>query len=722
MFKRKQLGFWSFTAIILIPLVWVLCDYLGFLTTFEYATLNWRYDMRGEINAPVNLIYIDIDSKALDLMGERPVPRRFFANAIESLFKYGNAKVIGMDALFSDSSYSALVDEEAVNKDTGILRKTIEENPRLVMAGKVVNKGTHLEGPESQLSGENEINIGLINLAEHFSHGGITDWIPLFEKIGDKIYFTLALEVVRIFYDVPKEDLELFEKKAVLYKRDRSVLLNIPVTDKKFVEVNWFSKWISPKNKHFSLKDAIEANNWIKNGTSEQKSKAEHFYKEFNNAIVLIGEVDTLLNNLAPTPFDEDPVPRIGIHGNLVKTLVSKKFLERPSFKLTIIIIFALTLLASCPLAFLDRKYFLIKILGAAILLLYLLGTVYLFDKFNWVLPMIGPIGAALSTMFFVLIIQLINIERKQSRIKNMFGTYISPKLVDEMIEEEVDPQLGGQEKMITALFSDIENFSTISESISPSALIDLMNEYLSEMTRIIQEENGTLDKYIGDAIVSMFGAPVPIENHALAACRTACRVQLKQLELCEKWRNDSRKWPESVLGMRTRFGISTGLAIVGNMGSKIRFNYTMLGDNVNLASRCEYIGKTYGVLCVATDATRKWAENKDGIAFRFLDKILLDGKTETVEIYEVLGFKKDMDEKTKKCVEIYSKGISDYFNGDWDSAIDKFEQSASLEPIINADINPSKIFLRRSNELSLNEPKGPWSGIFKTHGKRTEF
>lgn len=705
-----------------MPLLWVFCDHLGCFSSFESTTLNWRYNIRGEINIPLNLIYVNIDSQSMQFMGERPIPRTFFADSIQGLFKYGNAKAIGMDTLLSDDTYSPLIDINKVTEDNTNLQKVIEQNPHLVLAAKTINKDLQLEGPESKLIQNTNPTIGLINTAEDLSHGSITDWIPLYETLPQQTYFTLALELVRIFYDLPKDNIELLDKKAVLYNSNGSILMEIPLHQKRFVEVNWFSKWSSTYNKQVSLQDTIVAKDHIENGDAIQKSQAEEFYKGFNNAIVLIGEVDPLFNSLAPTPFDPDPVPKIGVHGNLVKTLISQKFLKRSSFQLDIIILFALTLIASLPIILLNKNGLFIKITGIGIIPLYLITTVYLFDQFNWILPIISPLGAALSTSFLLLIIKLINTEKQRSRIKSMFGTYISPELVNDMINENLDPQLGGQEKIITALFSDIENFSSIAESLSPAALIELMNEYLSEMTVIIQDEKGTLDKYVGDAIVSMFGAPVPIEDHALAACKAACRMQQKQLELCEKWRSDSRNFPESVLKMRTRFGISTGLSIVGNMGSKIRFNYTMLGDNVNLASRCEYIGKAYGVLCVSTDTTRKWTENKDGIAFRFLDRILLDGKSEIIEIHQVLGFKKDLDPQTKKCIEIYSKGIADYFEGNWDSAIAHFEQSAALEPITDKEINPSKLWVQRSNELKLHQPEGPWNGIFKAHGKRTEF
>lgn len=374
--------------------------------------------------------------------------------------------------------------------------------------------------------------------------------------------------------------------------------------------------------------------------------------------------------------------------------LTNHKSFKHSSPALNIIILFSLTLICALPITFLNNKNTLIKILPLSILPLYLLLAVYLFKHFNWVLPIISPIGAALTTSFIILIIQLINTEKQRNRIKTLFGTYISPKLVDDMIDENLDPQLGGQETIITALFCDIENFSSITESLSPSALIELMNEYLSEMTAIIQDEKGTLDKYAGDAIISMFGAPIPIEDHALAACRATCRIQLKQIELCNKWQKDNRNWPKNVLNMKTRIGINTGPAIVGNMGSNTRFNYTMLGDNVNLASRCQTLAKNYGVYAIATETTRKWAENKDGIAFRFLDNIPIHSQTETIPIYEILGFKKNLTPQTSQCLHLYSQAATLYLQNNYSAAIPLLQQSSLLEPNQNAPTNPSKILL----------------------------
>ena len=172
--------------------------------------------------------------------------------------------------------------------------------------------------------------------------------------------------------------------------------------------------------------------------------------------------------------------------------------------------------------------------------------------------------------------------QKAKGRIKGMFGSYVSSDLVEQMVESGEEPSLGGEEQQITAYFSDVQSFSAFSELLSPTGLVDLMNEYLTAMTNILQEERGTLDKYIGDAIVAMYGAPIPMSDHAYQGVKTAVRMQMEQVELRKKWKAEGDKWPDIVSKMQTRIGLNTGTATVGNMGALDRFNYTMMGDMVN--------------------------------------------------------------------------------------------------------------------------------------------
>ena len=223
-----------------------------------------------------------------------------------------------------------------------------------------------------------------------------------------------------------------------------------------------------------------------------------------------------------------------------------------------------------------------------------------------------------------------------------MFGSYVSADLVEQMVESGEEPHLGGEETAITAFFSSVQAFSSFSELLTPTGLVDLMNEYLTAMTNILQEERGTLDKYIGDAIVAMYGAPIPMEDLAYQSVRTALLMQDKQLELRDKWALEEEKWGKCyglVKQMQTRIGCNTGTATVGNMGALDRFNYTMMGDMVNLAARCERSQGLRGLHYDYRETKLASEKTRDDIAFRYLDKIVVKGRSQPVAMFEPTSY-----------------------------------------------------------------------------------
>jgi adenylate cyclase len=299
-----------------------------------------------------------------------------------------------------------------------------------------------------------------------------------------------------------------------------------------------------------------------------------------------------------------------------------------------------------------------------------------------------------------------------------LFGAYVSPKLVDEIVESNQDPKLGGAEAEITALFSDVEGFSTLSEELSPDQLVSLMNEYLGAMTEVFQSQAGTLDKYVGDAIVTMFGMPLPVKDHALRACMSALEMQERHAVLRAKWAQ-SGKWPESVLNMRTRIGLNTGDAVIGNMGSEMRFNYTMMGDSVNLAARCESGGKIYGVYTMVTETTLQAAMAYGAeLDYRKLDCVVVKGRHQSVELYELWDSSID-HEATTACKVAYEAALAHYFEGDWAVAIEAFEASEILEPSIAfAPTTPSTVLAARCRQfISEGDPEN-WDGAFTLTSK----
>ncbi|MEQ1843631.1 MAG: adenylate/guanylate cyclase domain-containing protein, partial [Verrucomicrobiales bacterium] len=289
--------------------------------------------------------------------------------------------------------------------------------------------------------------------------------------------------------------------------------------------------------------------------------------------------------------------------------------------------------------------------------------------------------------------------------------TYVAPAVVEQMIASGEEPKLGGSESEITAFFSDIAGFSSFSEQLTPQQLVALMNEYLTEMTDILHDHGGTLDKFIGDAIVGMFGAPLYFAGHAHEACHAAAEMQRRQIELCDKWERDS-SWPPLVHGMRTRIGLNSGHAIIGNMGSRRRFNYTMMGDTVNLAARTESGAKSYGVYTMVTNETRILSRAiKDDLRFRYLDRLIVKGRSKPVEVYELVGVESDLGADAKAAIENYQAGIQLYLERKWDPARAAFVEAARLERFPKE--NPSLVMSRRCLAFKADPPGEDWQGEY---------
>jgi len=453
----------------------------------------------------------------------------------------------------------------------------------------------------------------------------------------------------------------------------------------------------------------------------DEKRFVLSFFEQFKDAIVLVGPTEATFQDLSPTPMDKDPVPKVSLHGNVIKTLASGIYLTRilegklsGSFLiLAVCLVLGYLSVNSAPWT---------NWVGVIFMVLFVAVALYLFARHHVVIPFAAPSLAGVSTFFIGLIVMMVVEQKAKGRLKGMFGSYVSADLVDQMVDSGEEPHLGGEETAITAFFSDVQAFSSFSELLTPTGLVDLMNEYLTAMTNILQEERGTLDKYIGDAIVAMYGAPIPMEDHAYQSVRTALRMQEKQLELRDKWALEEEKWGKCydlVKQMQTRIGCNTGTATVGNMGALDRFNYTMMGDMVNLAARCESGAKAYGAYIMITEETKLAAEKlKDDIAYRYLDKIVVKGRSQPVSMYEPTGFMADLGQETQDCLDCFRQGIDKYLAQDWEGALKMFEKAKDLEPnkpgvTPGVKDNPSMILIDRCQIMKENPPGDDWDGVY---------
>ena len=238
------------------------------------------------------------------------------------------------------------------------------------------------------------------------------------------------------------------------------------------------------------------------------------------------------------------------------------------------------------------------------------------------------------------------------------------------------------------------------------------MNEYLTVMTDVLLEHQGTLDKYIGDAIVAFYGAPAPVQDQEKKACSTALVMRDRLDQLRNKWKNEN-DWPEIVYSMQHRIGLNSGKMVTGNMGSEMRMNYTMMGDTVNLAARLEPAAKQYGVYILVGENIYK--ASNDEYVFRFLDFLSVKGKNIPVRAYELIDKKEKIDQRSLELTETFETGLDYYFNQEWKSALEFFEKSKLLEDaFVGRNTNPSDVFINRCKHFSANPPVDNWDGVWR--------
>ena len=320
--------------------------------------------------------------------------------------------------------------------------------------------------------------------------------------------------------------------------------------------------------------------------------------------------------------------------------------------------------------------------------------------KGQW-LSFVIPAGTLAANYAAITSLRMISEERAKRNIRKSFSQYLSPGVI-ELIERDPEKYIrpGGESKELTVLFSDIRGFTTISEGLTPDQLVQLLNEYLGQMTEIVFAADGTLDKYIGDAIMAFWGSPYPQEDHAVRSCTCALRMSRGLATLNAKWHAAGR--PPISIGI----GLNTGMVNVGNMGSARRLSWTVMGDNVNLASRLEGITKQYHVQIVISEATYRQVSSQ--FVCRELDKIRVKGKTLPVNIYELMDV---AAEKTKyeKLLEQFDGAMAAYRSQNWREAAAQFTEVLLKFP----DDGPSQVFLERAMEFSESAPEGEWDGVY---------
>jgi adenylate cyclase len=424
----------------------------------------------------------------------------------------------------------------------------------------------------------------------------------------------------------------------------------------------------------------------------------------FRDAIVLIGGAASGLGDTFVTPFSA-MLSGVERHATVVDNILRQQFLYRreASVLLDLAAIVSLGLLAGWLSSKGPASWGTVAALGLAGL--YTAANVLAFTQARIWINLISPLVAVAVNHSTVTLFNYLTEARQKRLIRQAFQYYLDPAIVERIAQNPQLLRLGGESCELTVLFSDIRRFSAIAEGLSPEALVHLLNEYFTIMTEVVFRHRGLLDKYLGDGIMAVYGVPLQHPDHPLQACRTALDMLAELETLQARW--SARGLPSLDIGI----GINSATMVVGNMGSEQRFDYTVMGDGVNLASRLEGANKEYGTRIIISEST--WERLRGRLATRELDLIRVQGKAQPTRIFEVLGTSPLPPERAAM-VEAFEVALRHYRAQHWEEAIQTFEQALAAIP----DDRPSQLYIQRCKALMAASPRPDWDGVHVMQAK----
>jgi adenylate cyclase len=552
---------------------------------------------------------------------------------------------------------------------------------------------------------------GLGYLSVKPDHDGVFRRLPLLVRYGDAFYPSFALRGICDYLHVTPEKIVVHPGTHILLqdaqRPDTPTPHNIviPIDYQGNMLINYVGPWERLKHYHFA--DILRA--------SQDHSTLAMWTAELAGKIVVIADVATGSSDIGPIPFDAN-FPLSGLHTNAMHTILTEQFLRELSpaamFGVEAVLVVGAFVLAwwLSSLWFIPAMLAMVVGYGGFVAV----GFVYGHFLAHVIRPLLMLIFAASG----ITVVRYIAEKKARDFIRRVFGVYVPAELLAQIEPTQVEPALGGKAGVHTAYFTDIASFSSFSEVLSATRVVDLLLEYLTAMTDILQAEHGTLDKYEGDAIVAFFGAPVSLEDHAARALRTALKMQQELARLREQWTREGDKWPDLVKQMRMRIGIHSGEFVTGNMGSRQRMNYTMMGDVVNTAARLEAAAKHYGIYIHCTTHTLELA-GPDDFEWRVIDKVKVVGRAEAVETVEIMAQQGQLPPEQAHMRMLYHRGLEFYRQQQWDEALVSFTESEKLEEVFpQRPTTPSRVYIERCKFFKANPPGPAWDGSWTLTSK----
>ncbi len=656
-------------GVFIIVVMIVLLKYSIIIDAIESKSMNLNFFMTDVFHRPEeisegvyrinkakgirnDIVIFGFDEKSLAELGQWPWKRSVYADFLGVVNKEEQYKPTGvlLDVLFTERSQEGedqiLSDALGRFQDNTIIdmfadvsnqipNVSTEIQKRIEMIGSfgIPSKDDYMQVVNVITPPIKEIINSGVRIAPATSLYGINPRLAAKEadqtarrfalvvKINDRYYPSTVLWLAMMYYKVGLKDLEIkLGDNVILHNATIPATesapemkgdIVIPIDRQGSLLVNFYGRPGTFQVRSFS--DVV----------MERVSK--RYYKD---KIMLVGVYAEGLQDIHQTPYGA--MFGIEMIANTVTQLLNRDFIRFANDYIDILLIVFFGLSISYIVG---RKSILYSYVATFVLaVIYFFMVVFLFDRYRYVLNLSAPLITGIVTLFTMIAYRILTEEKEKRAIQNMFSNYVSKSIVEELLKHPEKLELGGEDKDITVLFSDIRGFTTLSEKLTPQALVSHLNEYLSAMTDIIFKYKGTLDKYVGDEIMAFWNAPVEQENHAVLACLAALEMMKKLHDLNDGWSEEKK--------LNIGIGLNTGIMTVGNMGSKSRMDYTLMGDPVNLGARLEGTNKIYGTNIIISEFT--FEKVKDEFICRELDNIRVKGKLKPVKIYEILDVNAD--------------------------------------------------------------------------------
>ncbi len=707
-------------TLIVTILITAFCLLFSLLVWYSQLFYGWERQLRDLLfrnfnkeQHPTEAVIVAIDQNSLNFFQQQgilwPWPREMYGIATEYLHSCG-ARAIVYDIIFDSPDIDRL-NSSAELSDSSFARQ-MQISGRVILAAQMQDSthfasgfaitqfrhSFHYSVPDNLVREYPRITLPIAQFQCTMAHAGAVNFftdtdgvcrrLPLLFRYDGRIIPYMALAATLLYANVDSVGFDTQQHALTVGTRQ------IPIDKDGFFNVYWYGRGgVNGAFKYIAFAQLIQ--DYLVRMNGETPAINPDIFKD---KVVFIGATAAGLLDLKTTPMSTlEPFPGVEVYATIFSNIIRGDYIREASF-------WVWWLILGVVLALLVFFWQRLKVWQAALITLFivvipLLLALVLFQQYKLFFPAILSEVNILLSVLIVLSVNYLTEGREKRLIKKVFNRYLHPAVVETLTKNPEKLEMGGKEIIATVMFTDLQGFTGISELFTPPEIVQFLNQYFEKVAQIVFENNGMLDKYTGDGIMAVFGAPLETDQHALMACEAALGFKkLSALTINAKNQN---------IPLITRIGINSGNFVVGNIGSSSRMDYTAIGDTVNLSARLEGVNKIYGTQNIISEST--YAFVKDHYLCRTLDYIRVKGRDKPLTIYSVIGRRDQVDESTLLLLELHEQALSLYRQNDFKAAAEAFSRLSEHFPTDPV----AKVFQKRCFQLQQDANLIDADGVF---------